>query len=162
MRMNPVGVRNLIKELKKYLFRSLYTKKTDHLKVVGFLSFGWGIEDSHHSACGFAAKHGVRERAAERPPLASGLQGALRRFRHRRKSETRSPTWATRRTAPRRESAVALGKIPIPCTRSALDFRLFRSFCAACACLGERSEPTCIKTSTRHGATKSNLAFFCL
>ena len=38
--------------------------------------------------------------------------------------------------------------------RSALDF-LFSFGCAvACAWLGERSEPTCIKTSTRHGAKK--------
>ena len=35
--------------------------------------------------------------------------------------------------------------------RSALDF-LFVRLSVACAWLGERSEPTCIKTSTRHGA----------
>ena len=35
--------------------------------------------------------------------------------------------------------------------RSALDF-LFVRLSVACAWLGERSEPTCIKTSTRLGA----------
>jgi len=41
--------------------------------------------------------------------------------------------------------------------RSALDF-LFSFGCAvACAWLGERSEPTCIKTSTRHGAKNKKI-----
>ena len=46
--------------------------------------------------------------------------------------------------------------------RSALDF-LFSFGCAvACAWLGERSEPTCIKASTRHGAKMNNLTFIYL
>jgi len=36
--------------------------------------------------------------------------------------------------------------------RSALDFSFSFGYTEACAWLGERSEPTCIKTSTRHGA----------
>ena len=50
-------------------------KKTDHLKVVGFLSFGRGIEDSHHSACGVAAKHGVRLLRPKIGELAHQAQG---------------------------------------------------------------------------------------
>ena len=38
--------------------------------------------------------------------------------------------------------------------RSALDFLFSFGYAVACAWLGERSEPTCIKTSTRHGAKK--------
>ena len=48
--INITRVRNLIANLEKYLFRSLCTKKNDHHRVVVFLSFGCGIEDSHHSA----------------------------------------------------------------------------------------------------------------
>ena len=36
--------------------------------------------------------------------------------------------------------------------RSALDFLFSFGYAVACAWLGERSEPTCIKTSTRNGA----------
>ena len=51
-----VGVRILVAPHENYLFRSLYTKKKDHQMMVFFLSFGGGIEDSHHSAegAGFA------------------------------------------------------------------------------------------------------------
>jgi len=37
---------------------------------------------------------------------------------------------------------------------------LFAFLCVACAWLGERSEPTCIKTSTRHGAEVSYFGYF--
>ena len=43
--------------------------------------------------------------------------------------------------------------------RSALGCFLF--FCRTCACLGERSEPTCIKTSTRPVVTLNSESYFC-
>ena len=67
----PVGVRNLIKERQKYLFRSLLTKKNDHHTMVVFLSFGSGIEDSHHSA----VRRGVRIPRPKIDKLACQAQG---------------------------------------------------------------------------------------
>ena len=52
----PVGVRNLNAKRKKYLFRSLYTKKKDH-HLGGLFSFLWLWNRGFSPQC---RRHGVR------------------------------------------------------------------------------------------------------